>query len=197
MKICIAGWYFRPRFLQMVAMSGYEAIVIKHREGDTQRIPSMLYDNQGLEFGCYRKYVEHHWDGESDVLFMHDDAEVSDTSGFADIEHLKEMGVEQAYIFQDETHAAVNVGVHGRAVWICADVLKKLAADFPADMGNEGDHIGPRAQTGIFLFHQRIRKCGSNTEVIAIIPQFRLGHRGRLNDEMFVYRNPHQVMTHV
>src|SRR4051812_48486306 len=73
MKICIAGWYFRPQFLKDISISGYDAFVVKHQEGDTQGIPSALYENRGLEFGCYRQYLENHWDGESDVLFMHDD----------------------------------------------------------------------------------------------------------------------------
>ncbi len=188
MKICIAGWYFRPRFLQMVRDSGYESIVIAHRDGPTQGIPSIVYDNVGLEFGCYRKYVEHHWDGESDVLFLHDDAEVSDTSAFASIESLAERGVEQAYIFQDETHELINGGAHGRGIWICGDTLKMLAADFPADLANTGVNIGMTAQKGIFMFHEQIMKCGRNTGVIAIVPQFRFAHRGRLHEEMFVYR---------
>ena len=188
MKLCIAGWYFRPNFLKSVAGSGYDAFVVKHREGDTQGVPSALHENAGLEFGAYRQYVENHWNGETDVLFCHDDAELSSIRGLDEIATLADRGVEQAYIFPDEIHEYVNGGAHGRGIWMCADVIKKLAADFPADMLNPGVNVGKEAQRGIIAFHQRIIQCGPNTGVIAIVPQFKFGHRGRLHEEMFVYR---------
>lgn len=193
MKICVCGWYFRPQLLRDLRISGYETFVIKHREGDTQGLESALYENVGLEFGAYRQYVENHWDGESDVLFLHDDAELSDISALDEIATLRERGVEQAYIFPDEIHEFVNGGAHGRGVWICADVLKKLKPDFPADLFNLGVNIGKGAQTGILAFHQRITQCGPNTGVIAIVPQFTFGHRGRIHKEMFVYRKTQSV----
>lgn len=189
MKICVAGWYFRPRFLEAVRTSGYEAIVIKHREGDAIGIPSILYDNFGLEFGCYRSYVQHHWDGVSDVFFCHDDAEVSDVRAFDDIASLTNIGVGQAYIFHDEYDEYVNGGAHGRGIWIRADVLKKLQADFPADRNNNGVHIGRDAQKGIFAFHKRMKELGDDTQVIAIVPQFRFAFRGRLHESLCVYRH--------
>ncbi len=193
MKICIAGWYFRPAFLRMVQCSGYDAFVIQHRDGDTEGIPAKLYPNVGLEFGAYRQYVENHWDGESDVLFLHDDAEVSDTVAFRDIETLSLRGVDQAYIFQDEIHEYVNGGAHGRGIWIRGSVLKQLAQDFPADMSNTGMNVGKEAQNGIFAFHRRIKDLTRNTTVIAIVPQFTFAHRGRLHDRIFVYRKTQPV----
>ncbi len=190
MKICIAGWYFRPNFLKAIYYNKYEAFVIKHREGDTQGIPSELYPNKGLEFGAYRQYVEKHWDGESDVLFLHDDTEFWECADTAleDVESLGQMGVEHAYIFPDEMHEFVNGGCHGRGMWISGATLQKLAADFPADMNNEGVTSGLEAQNGILQFHQKILTVGRNTGVIAIVPQFIFAHRGRIHDRMFVYR---------
>lgn len=188
MKICVAGWYFRQPFLDAVAMSGYAAFVVKHREGDTGILASALHENRGLEFGAYRQYVENHWDGVSDVFFCHDDAAVSDISAFADVERLNEMGVDQAYIFHDENEEYVNGGAHGRGVWIRGSILKALAEDFPADMENTGTNIGVIAQAGIFKFHKRVMSLSRNAGVIAIIPKFRFAHRGRLHEEMFVYR---------
>lgn len=188
MKICIAGWYFRPQFLEDISISGYDAFVIKHREGDTQGLPSELYPNRGLEFGAYRQYVENYWDGRSDVLFIHDDTEILDMQGLHDLVLLDDMGVDQAYIFQDEMHEYINGGCHGRGIWIRGSVIKQLVSDFPADMDNEGINIGVVAQRGALLFHERVMTLSKNTGVIAIAPQFRFGHRGRLHDRLFVYR---------
>lgn len=191
MKICVSGWYFRPLYLSMINFCRYEAFVVKHREGNVQCIESKLYPNLGLEFGAYRQYVENHWDGKSDVFFTHDDAEVPDDSAFHQVASLKKLGVEQAYIFHDENEEYINGGAHGRGIWICAETLAMLREDFPADMTNEGVSVGRVAQEGIFAFHRRIMECGKNTGVIAIIPDFRFGHRGRIHTEMFVYRKTH------
>jgi hypothetical protein len=191
MKICVAGWYFRPEYLKAVASSGYDSFVIKHKEGDTQGIPSQLYENRGLEFGAYKKYVEEHWDGVSDVFFCHDDAEVSDLIAFKDVEGLKDRGVEQAYIFRDEYDEYINGGCHGRAMWIRGDYVAKLKEDFPADMDNTGLNIGVTAQKGILMFHQRIESLGKNTAVIALVPQMHFAHRGLIHDSIFVYRKTH------
>lgn len=188
MKICVAGWYFRPSFLNMIVTSGYEAFVVKHREGDTCGIPSKLHENIGLEFGAYRQYVENHWDGESDVLFLHDDAEVSESVAFEDVSLLNPMGVDQAYIFHDENEEYINGGAHGRGIWMRGNLLKRIAADFPADLTNYGTNIGVVAQKGIIAFYQKMRRLSPNTNVIAIVPQFRFAHRGRLHERLFAYR---------
>lgn len=188
MKICVAGWYYRPNYLRAIFRSGFDSFVVKHREGNAGGLPSKLYPNLGLEFGAYRQYVMNDWDDESDVFFTHDDVEVTDECAFRDIAGLRKMGVEHAYIFQDETHEFVNGGAHGRAMWIRGDILRQMKMDFPADMENEGKNIGLDAQKGILMFHERIMKCGKNTGVIALVPQFRFAHRGRLHEELFVYR---------
>lgn len=192
MKICIAGWYFRPKFLDKMyraRIAGFDAFMIKHREGDSRGVPSQLYPNYGLEFGAYRQYVENHWDKQSDVLFLHDDTEISDAvSTLGAIESLNERGVDHAYIFPDETHEYVNGGCHGRGMWIRGSILKQIATNFPADMHNDGINIGTIAQKGILEFHERIMECSKNTGVIAIVPQIVFGHRGRIHEEMFVYR---------
>jgi hypothetical protein len=192
LNICVAGWYFRPAFLECLARSGYDTFVVKHRE-DICGLPSKLYPNEGLEFGAYRQYVENHWDGVSDVLFIHDDAELSSVDALADVETLGSLGVEQAYIFPDEIHELVNGGAHGRAIWMRADIIAKLKDDFPADMQNSGVNVGLEAQRGILAFHKRILECGKDTGVIAIVPQFTFGHRGRIHQQMFVYRKTGQV----
>lgn len=188
MKICICGWYYRPKFLQAIKESGYEAFVVQHRPGDTHGIPSAMHPNLGLEFGAYRQYLENHWDGVSDVLFLHDDTELPDIDALKDIEGLAGRGVEQAYIFHDENEEYINGGAHGRGIWIRADMLARLKGDFPADLNNGGVNIGVQAQNGIIAFHERLKTLGKNTIVCAIVPQIRFGHRGRIHTEMFVYR---------
>jgi hypothetical protein len=187
-KICVCGWYFREQFLRDLSLSDYETFVIKHRDGNTHGLRHVRYSNHGLEFGAYRQYVRNHWDGESDVLFLHDDTEITDLQALKDIETLNEMGVDQAYIFQDEMHEYVNGGAHGRGIWIRGSLLKQLAEDFPADMDNLGVNVGVVAQKGILAFHKRVMELSKNAGVIAIVPQIRFAHRGRLHDKMFVYR---------
>ena len=194
MKICVAGWYFRAQWLRDLSLSGHEVFVVKHREGETQGLPSKLYPNLGLEFGAYRMYVENHWDGDSSVFFCHDDVEISDMIGFRDLEALEGSGVDHCYVFHDEYDEFINGGAHGRGMWIRGPILRKLREDFPADMENQGENIGKVAQNGIFAFHKRIIECGANTGVIAIVPQFRFAHRGRLHDRMFLYRKTHSAV---
>ena len=193
MKICIAGWYFRPAFFRSVYQSGFEAFVLKHREGDTCGLPSKQYPNLGLEFGAYRQYVENHWDGESDVLFCHDDTEVATPDCFSDIARLNSIGVDQAYIFNNYSEQIVNGGVHGRALWMRGATLLKIADNFPADMDNQGTNVGKIAQRGVLRFHARMRDLTSNTMIQVIMPQMIFGHRGHIPNEMFVYRDQNLV----
>lgn len=193
MKICIAGWYFRPTFFESVAMSGYAAFVVKHRPGDTWILHSELHENRGLEFGAYRQYVEKHWDGTSDVFFCHDDTEVASPRVFEEIASLGDMGVDHAYIFHDGNEEYINGAAHGRGMWMRASLIQKMASDFPADMDNDGTNVGVIAQKGILEFHHRVTKLSKNAGVVAIVPEIRFGHRGRLYTKMFVYRPTGQV----
>ena len=191
MKICVAGWYYRPDYLIAVRESGYPAFVVQHRPGETQGLPCALHENRGLEFGAYRQYVENHWDGSSDVFFTHDDAAVSSLFAFRYLERLAIIGVDQAYIFHDENEEYINGGAHGRGIWMRGSVIAELRNGFPADMDNTGVNVGVVAQQGILKFHERVKSLTENTAVIAIVPQFRFAHRGRLHEEMFVYRKTH------
>lgn len=194
MAICIAGWYFRKSFFESIASSGIPAFVVKHREGDTLGIPSALYENRGLEFGAYREYVKNHWDGKSDVLFIHDDTEILDPIALEQIQTFRSMGVEHCYIFSNAYEELCNGGAHGRAMWIKAETLATLADDFPADMSNEGTNMGIVAQQGIFRFHARIIKAGQNTAVAAIIPGINFGHRGRMNNNVLVFKRANDLI---
>jgi hypothetical protein len=187
MQICIAGWYFRPKFLGLIKESGYNAFVVKHREGDTQGLPSKLYPNVGLEFGAYRQFVENHWDRKSDVLFLHDDTELDDPIALAQAHSLTQMGVDHAYIFRHAYEELCNGGAHGRGMWMSAETIHKMGT-IEADMENMGVNVGIVAQKGIVMFHKRVMQCGQNCGLAAIIPGFDFGHRGRMNKEMLVFR---------
>lgn len=188
MSICIAGWYFRKKFFSDILASGIPAFVVKHREGDTLGIPSALYENRGLEFGAYREYVQNHWDRTSDVLFIHDDTEILDSIVLDQVQTFRAMGVEHCYIFSSAYEELCNGGAHGRAMWIKAETLALLADDFPADMDNLGANGGIVAQKGIFQFHARVLKAGMSTAVAAIVPGFNFGHRGRMNNNVLVFK---------
>ncbi len=188
MSICICGWYFNESFLKTVAASGYSAFVVKHREGDTQGIPSALYENRGLEFGAYRDYILNHWDGESDVLFMHDDTEIIDPQALYHVTSLRGGSIDHAYIFSSQYEELVNGGAHGRAMWMSRDLIIAIKDSFPVDEENHGENIGPRAQKGIVDFHKRVTAESPNTGLAAIIPGFSLGHRGHLNNKVWVFK---------
>lgn len=188
LTICIVGWYFRAQFLKAIKESGYSAFVVRHRTGDTQGIPYADHPNLGLEFGAYRQYVENHWDGTSDILFLHDDTDILNMGALALADSLGQMGIGHAYIFSSAYEELVNGGAHGRGMWMSADTIRQMADDFPADMENTGTNVGVVAQQGIFRFHKRVKECGPDTGLAAIIPSFYFGHRGTMNDKVIVFK---------
>ena len=198
MKICVVGWYFRPAMMKAVEKSRYEAFVIKHREGDTCGIPGRLYENLGLEVGAYRQYMENHWDGQSDVLFCHDDAEVSGTNVFDQVASLADMDIDHAYIFRHEYEELVNNGCHGRGMWARGSWLALLqqAGGFPADMSNRGDHCSKDANRGIFAFHRLVTEInGHKAGIAAVVPGFHFARRGWMAQEMYVFRRTGPVIV--
>lgn len=191
MKICIAGWYHIPEFLDAVKRSGYSAFIVQHREGDARGIPSTLVPNVGLEFGCYDHYLKQEWDGTSDVLFMHDDTIIHGTKVFDQIARIMEANVEFAFIFHDEWEYSGNAGHHGRAMWASGAFLKKLLdrGGFPYDAENNGfnDSIGAENK-GIKNFVALLKTMGDADGVVAFIPDLQNGRRGALSTVPYLYR---------
>ncbi len=190
MKICIAGWYFHPPLLIAIANSPYDAFIVKHREGNTYAVRSVVVENHGLEFGCYHHYLMNHWDGTSDVLFMQDDGEFRDLSALADIDALMFKGhIDQAFIFRDEYEEFMNAGHSGRAFWCRGSLLKKLkdSGGFAVDWSNTGNIESREANYAVIEFAKKMRsesRCGW----VSIIPGLQMGRRGRLANQPYEFR---------
>jgi hypothetical protein len=191
MKICVVGWYYRHSFYRKLSLSHYDAFVIKHREGNTQDVPGMLYENKGLEFGAYQQYVDNHWDGESDVFFCHDDAEIRGLNALEQVDSLANMEVDHAYVFNNMYEEWANNGHHGRGMWGRASWLAGLKGNggFHADMENEGNIETQKANKGIQQFHEHcIVGHGSKVGVSAIVQGIEFARRGWIADQMYCFK---------
>jgi len=136
MKICVCGWYLLPDFLDMLSLvhEKYPVHIVSHtkRIGSVgPGVPFCYTENIGLEWGAYDHYLKIHWDGESDVLFTHDDTMVEDPGVFDEIAGLD---WDQAYIFKSPEEEKNNGGKHGRAVFMSArflEFVKNYSCDCP------------------------------------------------------------------
>lgn len=143
MNICVVGWYlYEPLYLQLKMVSkGYSAMVVSHRtDKEYYGLPHVEIPNIGLEFGAYDYYLKNLWDASSDVLFMHDDIDLADTSFFDTVAALKGSGTDQAFIFHDDQDAKNNQKFHGRAFYCSARFLQHMAV-FSCDCGQAVDYI--------------------------------------------------------
>jgi hypothetical protein len=111
-QVCVCGWYFRPGLYRTLAAVHvrFRVTVVGHRPGPTCDLPLVLRENVGLEWGAFSHYLENLWDGESRVLFMHDDVEASP----AFFDEVAAATADQAFVFRDrgEFERAYS---HGRA----------------------------------------------------------------------------------
>lgn len=127
MKICVAGWYYDGDFLESISRvaKNYEVFMVSHRMyfPESNGFNVMTIDNIGLEFGCYDFYLRNIWDGDSNVLFMHDDMKIGDIGVFDKIAELEH---DCAYVFRDYAEERANGGKHGRIVYTSADFLELL-----------------------------------------------------------------------
>lgn len=121
----------------------YPVTVIGHRTppGGVD-VPGLdLTENIGLEFGAYDHYLRFHWIWHrDDVLFMHDDVKLSDVSFFHKVAARLQDGVDQAFVFRDETRAAANQRWHGRAFFCSSRFLVHTLA-FLCDCQESKDHV--------------------------------------------------------
>jgi hypothetical protein len=175
-KICIAGWYLDSNLYDKIKdLSGVS--IVSHRSDYTRlikiidgtKIGAYPIKNIGLEFHCYCFYLENIWDEKSDVLFMHDDVDITDISVFDDIGSLQ---VDQAYIFTTSDDERHNGGKHGRCIYMSAALLDyvKSIGGIWYDKNNYGytgngekrPEPGMDYNAGINHFHKTMGKIRDN-----------------------------------
>ncbi len=200
MKICITGWYFHEPFLTAIAASGYETLIVGHRERPTFGLKLVLTpEGRGLEFGCFQQYLMEHWDGVSDVLFMQDDGEITG-SALDDIAALSEkQEIDQAFVFRDEYEEYFNQGHSGRAIWCRGSWLTWLKASggFDVDWENLGVTEGKRANYGVGMLALKVDR-NPRTSWIAIVPGLQMARRGWISDKCYQYKRTeghHGIVT--
>jgi hypothetical protein len=143
MNICIVGWYLYEDFYRQAkaAEKHYPAIVVSHRVGGNYcGLPFIEIPNIGLEFGAYDYYLKNMWDAYSDVLFLHDDSNVSSVGFFDECAALKEKNIDQSFIFSSDEQARNNQKFHGRCFYCSARFLKHMAS-YACDCGQAVDYI--------------------------------------------------------
>jgi len=80
-KVCVVGWHFMSDFYKKLRKCHYDSHIVAHRYNkilDELNFDYSIINNIGLEYGAYSWYIKNMWDGESGVLFSHDDVFVTD-----------------------------------------------------------------------------------------------------------------------
>ena len=156
MKLCIVGWYFYESLYDSLkeVNEKYEVMIISHKNEkeilESLDLPYVIIDNIGLEFGCYDYYLKNYWDGESDILFMHDDAQISDIQVFDRIPALKDDNIDQAYIFKSKAEEQNNGGKHGRSLFMSAKLLGFML-NYTFETEESKDHVDNHHNKGEIL----------------------------------------------
>lgn len=196
MKIAIAGWHFHPPLLQTIEASGYPALIIGHRRKETHGLPwEPSRTGKGLEFACFQQYLMDYWDGESDILFMQDDGELTVAALHEACALEKKSEIDHAWIFRDEYEEFVNGGMSGRAFWCRASLLHRLKSEggFVVDWENEKS-TGQRGNFAVGMLNYRL-KPDSRSNWIAIIPEFHMARRGWIANQSYQYKRLSEGMV--
>lgn len=157
MNICIVGWYFYDDFYSVMRKVNktHDVSIVSHKyefnKLQSYNIPYITIDNIGLEFGAYDFYIKNCWDKESDVLFMHDDIEITDIQVFDRIEKdMKEKNIDQSYIFTDKEEEKNNGGKHGRSIYMSAKLLNFML-NYKFKTEESIDHVDNHHNIGTLL----------------------------------------------
>lgn len=196
LSICVCGWYFWPGFINALKKIKHRVHIISHRSLTTEimqlvkGIPIVEIDNIGLEWGTYDYFLKNIWAYDSNILFCHDDINVSDIQVFDKISLLQG---DLVYIFKNQQDEIQNKGnkrhgSHGRALF-----MKKNLADlflqtggFYFDINNSG-YIEDPTPEGVQDANAAIRKFGDElrnikvTTGVAYYPEWEAAYRGKLN----------------
>ena len=180
MKICMVGWYFNPDLIKLMekVSERHKVDVVAHRDGEHGSLDMLLVDNIGLEFHCYDTYIKRLWDGESDVLFLHDDLEVHPVMVNYEIipptnifNRLAKLDIDQGYIFQNEDDAGWNAYKDGRLILISGRLIKHLreSGGLWFDVHNTGQTTTGPYNAGIVEFHNRMNHLHKQFNICNII----------------------------
>jgi hypothetical protein len=167
LQICIVGWYYNKDLLQLMEKVNetHPVKVVAHRPGDCGGLPTTLIENIGLEFHCYDYFLKNLWDGESNILFMHDDIILNPVIVNFEIipptnifNKFDKMDLDQAYIFQNNDDAKWNANKHGRLIFISAKLAQfiKDNGGIWYDKNNHGDTRNGFYNSGISIFQDRM-----------------------------------------
>ena len=211
MKICISGWYFvdpEKRVPQEEIDAFYKLMAgvhkkypvfiashFKHEFLEKTGIPYAVTSVGGLEYASYDYYLKRVWDMKDAVLFMHDDERIAGIEAFDQIAALKDQGVDQAYIFEDEAEGVANGRQHGRGIycsqkflfWLLSYICKCPQADdhydthnpdalllgigphtgFWFDPYNRGDHTAGKPPKGVRHYNEGVYHFNGTVEQAA------------------------------
>jgi hypothetical protein len=137
MQICVCGWHYRRPFYESLCTvsSRFDITVVANRRGDALGLPTLERENVGLDWGAFSHFVDHAWDGEERVLFLHDDTKVEPACW----DEIGAVAYDQAFIFRDEAEFEQAYS-HGRA-HVASGRLLTLVRDHGGiwfDSGNNG-----------------------------------------------------------
>lgn len=209
MKICVCGWYYFDsiyRDLEEVNKT-YPVFIVAHKpDPKLNGFEWKERENTGLEWGAYDWYLKNEWDGESDILFMHDDVRmrpifseyetVPVTQIFRAIEKLADE-YDQVYIFRSLDEKKKNFGLHGRAFLATARLLRYLLDNHDGiwyDADNTGHTMGPTPEwckhynEADYRFRDVLIKIdtletGMSLNNSIILPPFDCARRGKFEEE--------------
>lgn len=205
LSVCVCGWYlaefdglYRALF-KAHAFRGIPVHVVANKPAvylDVAGLPYSLRPNAGLEFGAYDHYLKHIWDGESDVVFMHDDVDLLPFVKDGAVRPPEESwdvfvdpGYDQAYVFRDRAEDVVNDGKHGRMLFMSARLLEffREKGGIPFDEANEGYTSGKRPE-GVKPYNYAVmhydflldeaKGRGMSVRQPVYLPRFAASHRG-------------------
>ncbi|MBW2621273.1 MAG: hypothetical protein JRD68_00075 [Deltaproteobacteria bacterium] len=211
MQICVCGWYFRPDFYALMreVNKKYSVTVINHQDTPLKweyKLSWHLCPNIGLEWGAYDFFLKTAWDGESAVLFLHDDIRFRPVIKNYELiepiiifDTIEQFEFDQVYFFGSLEEATKNYGIHGRAFKCSAVFLKSLLEQnngFWYDENNDGHIQGTTPNycehynKADYKFADFIKelKCRSNGLLDAghyvILPALDCAVRGRFREEI-------------
>ena len=180
MDICVVGWYLYDDLYKILkeVNKKYHITIISHKgneikpEDNADSYDSSLnvdsisseakeflkscgldyciVDNIGLEFGAYDYFLKNCWNKESNVLFMHDDVQITDINVFDRIALLGEKDIDQSYIFKNKAEEVNNGGKHGRSIFMSAKLLNFML-NYEFETEESKDHIDEHHNKGVLL----------------------------------------------